>query len=179
MERSLHRVTALPLINPIGWDFNPSSLPARMPIFAASLCGAFITYILFHDFPNAENWILQTWSWIFLSTAVLSLCGGNRRWAKAPWLVSIMVFIAAACLIHAASVVVRMALMGEDSWLTWIAAILAIFCLGPGVDEWLASGQHVRLQSQRGRSPLRVFFGFSDRIRPRSPVICDPLFGKE
>jgi hypothetical protein len=179
MDRPLRPVSPLPLANPIGWDLNPSSSQARIPIFAAALCGAFSAYLLYRDFPDTDAWITRLWAFCFIGAALLSLCGGARRWSRAPHLVTLTILFAGLCVLHAVSAVVRMALLHEFSWLTLLTAVLALFCLGPSADEWLASLQHIRLQAQRGRAPLRTFFGLSERIRPRKHVSCDPLFGKE
>jgi uncharacterized membrane protein len=175
---------------PDGWDYNPSAWPQRWPIIALSLLGFFIAgYLSLYQlgvfktvwepfFGEGSKRILTSWvskllhpipdaalgAFGYLLDAVTGAIGGRRRWRTMPWMV-ILFGLAVGPLgaVSIALVIVQPVLF--DAWcsLCLISAVISVLMIGPAMDEFLASLQHVRGQSKLGRSRWRAFWGLAEK----------------
>ena len=161
-------------IKPLGWDMNPSERRARFPIFLLSMAGLALTVTLADRFDALGP--LQRDREIFVITClsgvvVLSAIGNERRWSRKPWLVVLFGLIAGP-LSFAAALWSLLEMATNQSWLLreTLRAFVALLCIGPAMDEVLASLQYVRRKANRGFSPLAAFFGLPPRPRRRGEV---------
>ena len=171
---------------PIGWDYNPSSWSQRWPIIALSLAGVAIAgYLSLYQlglikdvwepfFGEGSRLILTSWvskllhpvpdaalgAMSYLLDAVTGAIGGTRRWRTMPWMVVLFGFaVGPLGIVSVTLVILQPALF--DSWCTLCLAsgVISVLMIGPALDEMLASLQHLKRESQQGRSVWRAFWG--------------------
>ena len=170
---------------PPGWSYNPSSWPQRLPIVGLALVGtAVAVYLTLYQlrflatvwepfFGDGSRVILNSkisrilpvpdaalGALGYLVDAVTGVIGGRGRWRTMPWIV--VTFGLAVGPLGAVSillVVFQPVLL--DAWCTLClgSALISILMIGPAMDEFLASLQHLRREHDRGRSAWRVFWG--------------------
>lgn len=173
---------------PPGWDYNPSTWRQRIPIVILALVGFLIaSYLAAFQFKLVSNvWepffgngsqkILTSrvsnvlpvpdaalGAFGYLLDAVTGVIGGKSRWRKMPWIV--IIFGLAVGPLGGVSimlVVFQPVLLNAWCTLCLASAAISIVMIGPAMDEFLASSQHVRREMARGRSGWRVFWGLKD-----------------
>jgi uncharacterized membrane protein len=172
---------------PLGWSYNPSSWPQRLPIIVMAAVGFVIAAYLalyqlrvFKDvwepfFGNGSEVILNSWvsevlplsdaalgALGYLADAVTGAIGGRRRWKTMPWLVILFgLFVGPLGAISVLLVILQPVLF--DAWCTLclVTAVISVLMIGPAMDEVLASLQFVKQEAAAGRSWWRAFWGLS------------------
>lgn len=176
---------------PPGWDYNPASWPQRLPIIGAAVVGFFIAgYLALYQwrvigtvwepfFGNGSEKILNskvshllpfplTDAFLgalgYLADAVTGAVGGRRRWRTMPWIVIIFGLLVGPLGAISILLVILQPVM-FDAWCTLClaTAVISVLMIGPAMDEFLASLQHLKREKERGRSAWRVFWGLADR----------------
>jgi uncharacterized membrane protein len=170
---------------PPGWDYNPSDWSQRLPIVALALAGFGIaTYLALYQWgASARVWepffgdgsrvILNSsvshllpvpdaalGAFGYVLDAVTGVIGGRRRWRTMPWMV--IVFGLAVGPLGAVSlllVIFQPVLFHAWCTLCLASAVVSLLMIGPALDEFLASLQHLKRESSRGRSAWRAFWG--------------------
>jgi uncharacterized membrane protein len=173
---------------PPGWSYNPSAWPQRWPIIALSLIGfAIAGYLtLFQLEVIASVWepffgegsrIILTsatsrilpvpdaalGAFGYLLDAVTGAIGGRARWRRMPWIV--VIFGLAVGPLGAVSVllvILQPLLYDSFCTLCLASAAISVLMIGPALDEFLASLQHLRREIAAGRSLWRSFWGLHD-----------------
>ena len=170
---------------PPGWSYNPSAWPQRLPIVGLALVGTGIaTYLALYQvgmiagvwepfFGGGSRVILDSGvsrilpipdaalgAFGYLLDALTGAVGGASRWRRMPWLV-ILFGLAVGPLGAASIMLVILQPLLYDSFCTLCltSAAISVLMIGPAMDEFLASLQHVRREAARGRSLWRVFWG--------------------
>jgi len=95
-----------------------------------------------------------------LSDAIAGLVGGVRRWRTMPWIVVLFgLLVGPLGGVSVLLVILQPAVL--DAWCTLclVTAATSIVMIGPAMDEVLAALQHLKRQSQQGRSLWRSFWG--------------------
>lgn len=174
---------------PPGWSYNPSSWPQRLPIVGAALVGFGIAlYLALYQwrvvdtvwepfFGDGSRRILtSSISYLlpipdaalgalgYLVDAVTGVIGGKERWRSSPWMVVVFgIAVGPLGAISILLVILQPVLL--DAWCTLClaSAFISVVMIGPAMDEFLASLQHLKREKQRGRSVWRAFWG----LRPR------------
>jgi hypothetical protein len=171
---------------PPGWDYNPSAWRQRWPIIALAIIGFVVAgYLTLYQ----VRWIDNVWepffgdgseriltSWVsellhpvpdaglgalsYLLDAVAGAIGGRRRWQTMPWMV-ILFGLAVGPLGVVSVLLVVLQPVLFDSWCTLclVSGAVSVLMIGPAMDEVLASLQHLKRESQSGRSVWRAFWG--------------------
>jgi uncharacterized membrane protein len=170
---------------PPGWSYNPSSWSERLPIVGLALVGfAIASYLaafqiglvprVWEPFFGRGSEVILTSSvsrvlplpdaalgaFGYLLDAVTGVVGGRERWRRMPWIV-ILFGLAVGPLGAVSILLVILQPVLFDAWCTLClaSAIISVCMIGPAMDEFLASLQHVRRASRAGRSAWRVFWG--------------------
>ncbi len=190
MRKAVRRLnTTVKPIAPPGWAYNPSSWSQRLPIVALALAGFGIaTYLALYQwgvlasvwepfFGQGSQVILTSYishllpipdaafgAFGYLLDAVTGVVGGRQRWRTMPWIV-ILFGLAVGPLGAVSLLLVIFQPVLFDAWCTLCLASagVSLLMIGPAMDEFLASSQHLKRASTRGRSAWRTFWGLSDR----------------
>ncbi len=174
---------------PPGWSYNPSTWSQRLPIVAAAVVGFGVAlYLALYQwrvldtvwepfFGRGSERILNSkishvlpipdaalGALGYLVDAVAGVIGGKERWRKMPWIV--IVFGVAVGPLGAISIMlVVFQPVLYDAWCTLClaSAFISVVMIGPAMDEFLASLQHMKREKQQGRSVWRAFWGLKPR----------------
>jgi uncharacterized membrane protein len=170
---------------PPGWEYNPSTWEQRLPLVGLAMVGFFIaTYLSLFQF----NVISSVWDPFFgkgtrtiltsrvshvlpipdaalgafgyFADALLGVIGGKGRWRTMPWIVIVFgLAVGPLGVVSIMLVVFQPVLL--DAWCTLClaSAVISIVMIGPAMDEFLASAQHIRRETANGKSGWRVFWG--------------------
>ena len=176
---------------PPGWDYNPASWPQRLPIIGAAVVGFIAAgYLALYQwrvidtvwepfFGDGSVKILNSkvshlfpfpFTDAFLGAlgyfadALTGAIGGRARWRTMPWIVIIFGLLVGPLGAISILLVVLQPVM-FDAWCTLClaTAVISVLMIGPAMDEFLASLQHLKRERARGRSAWRVFWGLADR----------------
>ena len=170
---------------PFGWDYNPSEWSQRIPLIVMALIGfATASYLALYQlkvigdvwepfFGNGSKKILNSGiskilpipdgalgALGYLLDAVTGLIGGKSRWKTMPWMV--VIFGLAIGPLGAISILlVILQPVMFDAWCTLCLASagISIIMIGPAMDEFLASLQHMKRKKKEGKNAWRVFWG--------------------
>jgi uncharacterized membrane protein len=170
---------------PPGWTVNPSAWSQRLPIVALALAGTAIAiYLALYQlrligavwepfFADGSRRVLDSavsrvlpvpdaalGAAGYLADAVTGLVGGRARWRTLPWMV--ILFGLAVGPLGAVSVllvILQPVLVGAWCTLCLVSAVLSLAMIGPGLDEVLASLQHLVGVRRRRQSVWRAFWG--------------------
>lgn len=170
---------------PPGWSYNPSAWAQRLPIVGLALAGtAIAVYLTLYQvrvlpgvwepfFGDGSRVILNSkvsrllpvpdaalGAFGYLVDAVTGIIGGRGRWRTMPWIV--IVFGLAVGPLGAVSillVILQPVLLGAWCTLCLASAVISVLMIGPAMDEFLASLQHMRRERVCGRSLWRSFWG--------------------
>ncbi|HJT81522.1 MAG TPA: vitamin K epoxide reductase family protein [Chthoniobacterales bacterium] len=176
---------------PPGWDYNPASWSERLPIIVLAMAGFFIAgYLALYQwriipsiwdpfFPQGSIRILNSsishllpipdaalGALGYLADAVTGAIGGRERWRTMPWIV--IVFGIAVGPLGAVSVmlvVFQPVLFHAWCTLCLASALVSLIMIGPAMDEFLASLQHLRRVKDNGGSFWRTFWGMQSTAR--------------
>ncbi|MES2854285.1 MAG: hypothetical protein V4692_00400 [Bdellovibrionota bacterium] len=140
---------------PVGWASNPSSLSRRARLSALASISAIMT-------PFLASHLVVVVGIVAIVAGILALIGNERRWAVAPWLVTLTAFSCLALLVLSFVCIVH----ERPRLFPLTLSILATIQMGLAFDELLASAQHLRRQDEKRRSFWRAFFGFTPKCRP-------------
>ena len=100
----------------------------------------------------------------YFADALTGAIGGRARWRTMPWIVIIFGLLVGPLGAISILLVVLQPVM-FDAWCTLClaTAVISVLMIGPAMDEFLASLQHLKRERAQGRSPWRVFWGLADR----------------
>lgn len=189
---------------PPEWNYNPSGWSQRLPIVALAFVGFGIAMYLalyqwnvfasvWEPFFGEGSRVILTSSisrllpvpdaalgtFGYLLDAVAGIIGGRQRWRTMPWIV--VVFGLAVGPLGAVSILlVIFQPVLFDAWCTLclVSALISVLMIGPAMDEFLASLQHLKRQHLQKRSLWRAFWGLSDRSEALDPL-REPQFRGE
>lgn len=174
-----------PRYAPPGWSYNPSSWSQRLPIVGAAVVGFGVAlYLALYQwrvigtvwepfFGDGSRRILNSrishilpipdaalGALGYLVDAVTGVIGGKERWRSMPWIV-ILFGIAVGPLGAISILLVILQPVLFDAWCTLClaSAFISVVMIGPAMDEFLASLQHLRREKKRGHSVWRAFWG--------------------
>ena len=170
---------------PPGWDYNPAKWSQRIPIVVLALIGfAIAMYLALYQwrvfdtvwepfFGGGSVTILNSWvskispvpdaflgALGYFADAVTGVIGGRARWRTMPWVVIIFgLLVGPLGAISILLVILQPVLF--DAWCTLClaSAVVSVLMIGPAMDEFLASAQHLRRCRDRGQSVWRAFWG--------------------
>lgn len=178
---------------PTGWNYNPSTWPQRLPIIGLALVGigiaAYLTLYQVRIIPTVWEPFFGRGSEIILDSpvsyllpipdaalgalaylvdAVAGAIGGRERWRTMPWIVTLF-GLAVGPLGAVSIVLVILQPVMFDAWCTLClaSAVVSLVMIGPAMDEFLASLQHLKRAQGKGQSVWRVFWGLSEQHKPR------------
>ncbi|MDQ2670576.1 MAG: vitamin K epoxide reductase family protein [Gemmatimonadota bacterium] len=167
------------------WSYNPSAWSQRIPIIVLALVGtAIATYLTLYQlrvvddvwepfFGDGSRTILNSsvsrllpipdaalGALGYLADAVTGAIGGRERWRTMPWIVILFGIAVGPLGVVSITLVVLQPVL-YDSWCTLClaSAAISVAMIGPAMDEFLASCQHLRREQDRGRSLWRSFWG--------------------
>lgn len=176
---------------PPGWDYNPASWSQRLPIVGLALAGfgiAFylalyqwrvvgwvwepffgqgsvrvlnskVSHMLPHPFTDAFLGALG-----YLADAVTGVIGGRARWRTMPWIVILFgLLVGPLGAVSILLVILQPVMFDAFCTLCLATAAISVLMIGPAMDEFLASCQHLRRAKAEGRSAWRTFWGLSER----------------
>ena len=174
---------------PPGWTTNPSSWPQRLPIVVLAVLGGVaatwlalyqqgVTDTVFEPFFGdgtrqivRESGFSQAFERFpigdaalgalgYLADAVTGVIGGTDRWRTMPWIVIIFgAFVGPFGAVSVMLTIFQPVLYGSFCTLCLFSGVVSLAMIGPGVDEVLASLQHLRREHAEGASMWRVFWG--------------------
>ena len=173
---------------PPGWSYNPSSWSDRLPIVGVALIGfciaSYLALFQLHVFQSIWEPFFGNGSRAVLTSSVSTLLpipdaalgalgylvdavsgsiGGRERWRTMPWIV--VMFGSAVGPLGAISitlVILQPVLFNTFCTLCLTSAAISIIMIGPAMDEFLASLQHMKRECMKGRSLWRTFWGLGD-----------------
>lgn len=176
---------------PPGWRINPSTWSQRIPIVVLALLGGIaagwlalyqqgVTDVVFEPFfgDGTEAIVRESgFSEFFerfpigdaalgllgyVADAVAGVIGGTDRWRTMPWIVVLFgVFVGPFGAISVALTIFQPVLYANFCTLCLFSGAVSLAMIGPGLDEVLASLQHIQRERAAGRSSWRVFWGLS------------------
>lgn len=174
---------------PPGWRVNPSAWSQRVPIIVLAILGGMAaTWLALYQqgaadtvpepfFGDGTREIVRESGFSemferfpigdaalgalgYLADAVTGAIGGTERWRKMPWIVVIFgAFVGPFGAISVMLTIFQPVLYGSFCTLCLFSGVVSLAMIGPGVDELLASLQHLRRQRLAGRSLWRAFWG--------------------
>ena len=99
----------------------------------------------------------------YLVDAVTGAIGGRARWRTMPWIVIVFGLAVGPLGVVSVMLVVFQPVL-FDAWCTLClaSAVVSLMMIGPAMDEFLASLQHLKRASDEGMSLWRVFWGLRD-----------------
>lgn len=178
---------------PLGWDYNPATWSQRVPIIVLALVGFCIAgYLALYQwrvvdsvwepfFGRGSTIVLDSWvsrmmpfpftdaflgALGYLADAVTGVIGGRARWRTMPWIVILFgMLVGPLGAVSILLVILQPVLF--DAWCTLClgTAAISVLMIGPAMDEFLASLQHVMRARRRGESTWRVFWGLPTPTR--------------
>ncbi len=170
---------------PPGWDYNPAEWSQRIPIAALALVGFCISsYLALYQwgvfgsvwepfFGDGSRRILNSsvsealpfpdaalGAFTYLLDAVAGLVGSRRRWQTMPWIVVLFgLAVGPLGVVSVMLTVFQPVLYGTWCTLCLASAAISLVMVGPAMDEFLASLQHIKRERAKGRSLWSVFWG--------------------
>ena len=178
---------------PPGWDYNPATWGQRLPIIVAAIIGfAIAMYLTLYQW-RVVSWVWEPFfgdgsvkildskvskllpapftdaflgALGYLADAATGAIGGRARWRTMPWIVVVFgVFVGPLGAISILLVILQPVMF--DAWCTLClsTAAISVLMIGPAMDEFLASLQHLKRVHDGGRSVWRAFWGLSDTTR--------------
>lgn len=176
---------------PPGWEYDPSAWSQRLPIIVLALIGFLVaSYLTLYQldvlssvwepfFGDGSRTILNSsvstvlpvpdaalGAMGYLADALTGVIGGRGRWRSMPWIV--IIFGLAVGPLGAVSillVILQPVLL--DAWCTLClaSAVISVLMIGPAMDEFLASLQHLKQVHTRRQSVWRAFWGASPEAK--------------
>lgn len=176
---------------PPGWTVNPSAWSQRIPIIVLAVFGGvaatwlalyqqeFVDTVWEPFFGDGTEEIVRESGFSqaferfpigdaalgalgYLADAVTGAIGGTDRWRKMPWIVIIFgAFVGPFGAMSVMLTIFQPVLYNSFCTLCLFSGVVSLAMIGPGVDEVLASLQHLRREYAAGKSTWRVFWGLS------------------
>ena len=139
---------------PNGWDINPSAWDERIPFLAVALTALCLPTSA--GVPSFISHGPDRFLQIALGLVVITgFFGGECRWSKYPWFIFAFGILSGPILFASSLwMILQMAGSGDWEWIGVIRAGLALFVIGPAMDEFLASLQHLRRRVLNGEGIL-------------------------
>ena len=181
---------------PPGWDYNPSSWRQRTPIIVLAMIGfgtamylalyqwevlASVWEPFFGDDSRRilrESWVSQLLPFpdaflgalAYLADALAGVIGGTKRWRTMPWIVVLFGILVGPLGVVSVMLVVFQPVL-FDAWCTLCLAsgVVSVLMIGPAMDEFLASMQHLRRVKSAGQPVWPAFWGRTDGNEPAAP----------
>lgn len=176
---------------PPGWERNPSDWRERLPIIVLAAVGAAIaTYLSLYQFDiigtvwepffgGGSRMVLDSkvshilpipdaalGAFGYLLDTVTGAIGGTRRWKTMPWIVIIFgVAVGPLGAVSIMLVVFQPVLFDSFCTLCLASAVVSVAMIGPAMDEFLASLQHLKRVRASERSTWRAFWGLGEAAR--------------
>lgn len=174
---------------PPGWRVNPSAWSQRIPIIVLALFGGVaatwlalyqqgITETVFEPFFGdgtreivRESGFSEMFERFpirdaaigaigYAADAVTGAIGGTDRWRRMPWIVVVFgAFVGPFGAISVMLTIFQPVLYDSFCTLCLFSGFVSLAMIGPGLDEVLASLQHLRRVRSEGRSVWRAFWG--------------------
>jgi hypothetical protein len=174
---------------PPGWSVNPSTWRQRIPIIVLALFGgAAATWLALYQqevvdtiwepfFGDGTTDIVRESGFSksferfpigdaaigalgYLADAITGAIGGTERWRKTPWIVIIFgAFVGPFGAISVMLTIFQPVLYESFCTLCLVSGVVSLAMIGPGLDEVLASLQHLRRKRHNGGSVWRAFWG--------------------
>ena len=174
---------------PPGWTVNPSAWSQRIPIVVLAVLGGFAaTWLALYQqeyvdtifepfFGSGTNDIVRESGFSqaferfpigdaalgalgYVADAVTGVIGGTKRWRTMPWIVIIFgAFVGPFGAVSVMLTIFQPVLYGSFCTLCLFSGVVSLAMIGPGVDEVLASLQHLRREHAGGASMWRTFWG--------------------
>jgi hypothetical protein len=166
---------------PPGWVENPTAWPKRLSLAARAFLGfvvaAYLTLYQFgvfpavwdpffpngspkvlgftYPFPDAVLGVLA-----YLTEIVLSFIGGQDRWRTAPWTSIALGFVVGiGAVVSVLLMIVQPEVVGAWCTLCLASAFISLTLVAPGMEEFLATLQHLERVRAHGRSVWRALWG--------------------
>lgn len=175
---------------PLGWNYNPSTWPQRIPIIILAMIGFGIaTYLALYQlryidtvwepfFGDGSVKILNSkishilpipdaalGAFGYLLDAVTGVIGGTYRWRKIPWMVILFgVAVGPLGIVSLMLVTFQPVLFSAWCTLCLISAIISVLMIGPAMDEMLASLQYMQRAKKSTASTWKVFWGVRSEV---------------
>lgn len=174
---------------PPGWSVNPSKWSQRIPIIVLALVGGVAAgwLALFQQgtvgtvwepfFGDGTEEIVKESGFSefferfpigdaaigfmgYVADAVTGAIGGTRRWRTMPWIVIIFgLFVGPFGVMSVMLTIFQPVLYDSFCTLCLVSGVISLAMIGPGIDEVLASLQHLRRVRNNGRSVWSAFWG--------------------
>ncbi len=174
---------------PPGWSVNPSTWRQRIPIIVLAVFGgAAATWLALYQqgivhtiwepfFGSGTTDVVRDSGFSqaferfpigdaglgalgYLADALTGAIGGTKRWRTMPWIVIIFgAFVGPFGAISVMLTIFQPVLYDSFCTLCLFSGVVSLAMIGPGVDELLASLQHLRREHRDGKSLWRVFWG--------------------
>jgi uncharacterized membrane protein len=170
---------------PLGWDYNPSSWPQRIPLVVIALVGFLIAFYMglfqvevisnvwdpfFGDgsekvltspvseaFPIPDA-LLGAFGYVL--DVVTGIIGKTDRWKTKPWIVILFgIAVGPLGLVSVVLIILQPVVVGAWCTLCIVTAVISIVMISPAMDELLASLQHLKRIKKSGRSVWKAFWG--------------------
>ncbi|MDQ3912420.1 MAG: vitamin K epoxide reductase [Actinomycetota bacterium] len=166
---------------PPGWDENPTSWSKRLSLAARALVGFVVAgYLTLYQlgvfptvwdpffpsgspevlgftypFPDAALGVLA-----YLTEIVLSFIGGQDRWRTMPWTsIGLGFAVGFGAVVSVLLMIVQPVVVGAWCTLCLASAFVSLTLVGAGMEEFLATLQHLKRARAHGRSAWRALWG--------------------
>jgi hypothetical protein len=174
---------------PPGWSVNPSTWSQRIPIIVLAVFGAVAaTWLALYQqeivdtvwepfFGDGTTDIVRESGFSqaferfpigdaalgalgYFADAITGAIGGTKRWRTMPWIVIVFgAFVGPFGAISVMLTIFQPVLYDSFCTLCLVSGVVSLAMIGPGLDEVLASLQHLRREHRDGKSLWRVFWG--------------------
>jgi hypothetical protein len=173
---------------PPGWDQNPTAWPKRLSLAARAFVGFIVAgYLALYQFgvfptvwdpffPNGSPKVLGfTYPFpdatlgvlAYLTEIVLSFIGGRDRWRTMPWTSIALGFVVGfGAIVSVLLMIVQPVVVSAWCTLCLASAFISLTIAGPGMEELLASLQHLKRVGADGHSVWRALLGLDDGGTP-------------
>jgi hypothetical protein len=166
---------------PPGWDENPTAWPKRLSLAARAFVGFIVAgYLALYQFgvfptvwdpffPNGSPKVLGfTYPFPDASLGVLaygveivlSFIGGRARWRTMPWTSIALGFVVGfGAVVSVLLMIVQPVVVGAWCALCLASAFISLTIVGPGMEEFLATLQHLKRVHAHGHPIWRALWG--------------------
>lgn len=169
---------------PPGWSYSPSSWSQRLPIIALAFVGFFIArYLSAYQMGHiASVWdpffgdgtreiitsdVSKAWpaadggvgAMSYMAEILMGAMGGRARWRTMPWMVLLFgIVVVPLGVISIYFIIIQPIAIGTYCTICLAAALAMLIMIPFALDELVAMGQFLVLNTRRGRPFWRAFF---------------------
>ena len=173
---------------PPSWDENPTAWSKRLSLAARAFVGLCIaTYLALYQvgvfsnvwdpfFGNGSREVLNSTfsrslpvpdaslgALAYLAEIVLSFIGGRDRWLTMPWTtIALGLVVGLGAVVSVLLMIVQPVVAGAWCTLCLASAFVSLTIVGPGLEELLATLQHLKRVHANGHSVWQALWGSSD-----------------